>query len=327
MYCDPKTALTILILVFAGCTGRVGGRRPSSTGERTTMMSGGTPAAPGQFPATVYIPDCTASKVGPRHFLTAAHCVVDRQAMAIEATFRPEARLAIYTGVNLAEQQTRHLLTVRRTSIHPSYAEKLGSSEGQGVDKDDYARVFDLALIEVEEETSGISAASLDSGKLGKGDRIAVGGYGIKVDTSPFGSGSGGAVIVEGDAGLEPGPTHRLDFALTSVDGTDGTVQLVRNGYTIEGIGRVLSGGLFADQALKLLPGDSGGAVLRDDRPEGANPEEHAFTTIVGVNSFTGLTHSAFCRVDDQGPGACLRSALAGDGEHVMGALPLLCAP
>ena len=40
-------------------------------------LTGGTVATDGQFPATLYIRNnCTASKVGPRHVLTAAHCVV-----------------------------------------------------------------------------------------------------------------------------------------------------------------------------------------------------------------------------------------------------------
>lgn len=319
----------IVVALAAGCLGKVGGG-PGS-GERIPMMSGGTPAVPGQFPATVYIPDCTASKVGATLFLTAAHCVVDRHAMTIAPAFTAGAELAIYTGVNLGQERTGHPLTVRRTAIHPSYAAKLCASAGEGVDKQDFNKVFDLALIEVFEPTEAIAVASLDHGVLQAGNAIVVGGYGLKVDPTPIDDGSGG-IIVAGEDDPAFGPTHRLDAAATTIDATDGTVHLVQNGYTLDGIGHVLSGGLFADKALKLLPGDSGGAVYLDDRPPEVELAEHRFTTVVGVNSFTGLAHSAFSRIDDQGPGGCLRHALAGGEEHELECpagdlVPLLCAP
>jgi hypothetical protein len=313
-----------LIVLVAGCLGEVGGGLGS--GERIPMMSGGTPAVPGQFPATVYIPDCTASKVGATFFLTAAHCVVDAPAMTIEPGFAAGAELAIYTGVNLGEERARHLLTVRRTSIHPSYAARLCASDGEGVDKQDFNQVFDLALIEVLEPTDAIAVATLDHSFQQAGSAIVVGGYGLKVDPTPIDDGSGG-IIVAGEDDPNAGPTNRLDAAATTIDATDGTVHLVLNGYTLDGIGHVLSGGLFADKALKLLPGDSGGAVYLDDRPPDVELAGHRFSTVVGVNSFTGLAHSAFSRIDDLGPGGCLRHALAGGEEQELGCVPLLCAP
>jgi hypothetical protein len=71
------------------------------------------------------------------------------------------------------------------------------------------------------------------------------------------------------------------------------------------------------------------GAVYLDDRAAEVELAEHRFSTVVGVNSFTGLAHSAFSRIDDQGPGDCLRHALAGGEEHALGPecpVPLLCA-
>src|SRR5690606_658015 len=50
--------------------------------ERDLQLIGGTQAAPYHFRSTVQlrfpgIGACTGAKVGPRHFLTAAHCIAD----------------------------------------------------------------------------------------------------------------------------------------------------------------------------------------------------------------------------------------------------------
>jgi hypothetical protein len=52
------------------------GDSAESLGTTSEPLIGGSQAQPGQFDATIRIPGCTAARVGPRHILTAAHCVM-----------------------------------------------------------------------------------------------------------------------------------------------------------------------------------------------------------------------------------------------------------
>ena len=46
-----------------------------STSSRADELVGGHVATESEYPSTVHTGGCTAVKVGPRHFLTAAHCL------------------------------------------------------------------------------------------------------------------------------------------------------------------------------------------------------------------------------------------------------------
>ena len=64
-----------LLGACAGSTGSDEGAEPTLA-SRAEALIGGSLAGPDQFRTTVGFADvCTAAKVGPRLFLTAAHCV------------------------------------------------------------------------------------------------------------------------------------------------------------------------------------------------------------------------------------------------------------
>jgi secreted trypsin-like serine protease len=43
----------------------------------SSFVVGGDEATEGQFAASVHIPNCSATRIGPKHLLTAAHCVLE----------------------------------------------------------------------------------------------------------------------------------------------------------------------------------------------------------------------------------------------------------
>ena len=65
-----------LVVVLVGCSAS-----PQGDGEvvasRDDQLVGGHVATEAEYPSTVSLGGCTGVKVGPRHFLSAAHCFGD----------------------------------------------------------------------------------------------------------------------------------------------------------------------------------------------------------------------------------------------------------
>ena len=138
---------------------------------------GGFRADPAQFPASVrleikylkYSEDrvaefrsCSATKVAPRFFLTAAHCVYEGVVLQITASTTNSGSAAIGLGV-------------RRITIHPTY---LNAPYSKGS--------LDLAVIEVKRDTP-YSVAPLADRPVGAFEKFYVGGYGFTSDLSDVG--------------------------------------------------------------------------------------------------------------------------------------------
>src|SRR5688500_801891 len=99
-------AALVAAVFIAGCKDR------SSSGS-DVLLIGGTIAEAGQFPSTVLLAmpggRCGAGKVGPRRFITAAHCVA--------GGIKKGSSLAMLVGIKLGAFQK---LVATVTDVHLS---------------------------------------------------------------------------------------------------------------------------------------------------------------------------------------------------------------
>ncbi len=294
----------------AGCAAEID-QPVAPTAAAPDSLIGGSVAVAGQFPSTVALPSCTASKVGDYQFLTAAHCVLSRSGLT--GSYVAGATLRIQRGVSLGDQADTRDLVVARTMVHPRYLARVRNAPADEPEDRCKAEAIDLAIIEVETSSDDIPVATIDQETLTQGTDIIVGGYGCEMRplTGPQPDGS---FITSGEA-------QRLKLASTQVSYVREATFHFRN-----------LDGFLDDQQLALCNGDSGGPVYRNDLPAGRAIAEHVFTRIVGTNACGGLGDSTMTRIDEGSPlgaGGCLRAALdrawdeaAPESEGV----PLLCA-
>ncbi len=121
----------------------------------------GEAAEEGQFPATLFFSNCTATRIGPSHILTAAHC--------IESKMRPETMLSLHYGAKNHEAVIEEL-EIEKVFVQESYLQK----------KD---KGFDIAIIKFKSNLpDAIQIARVSKKTLKKGNAIILAGYGI---TSP----------------------------------------------------------------------------------------------------------------------------------------------
>jgi hypothetical protein len=180
----------------AGCSGGdaqepLGSRAGDSKPAQPELIHG-EPARRGQFPATVGInDDCTAAKVAPRLFLTAAHCVaLGRPTHAMQAPenyppndgvrddYLPGKMLSIYWGLD-ANDEKKGTFVIARTSIHPSWwACPVCSNaivDGGGAD---------IAVIELGEDTPQIPEARVELTRISDGTPVVKVGWGCEERTN-----------------------------------------------------------------------------------------------------------------------------------------------
>ncbi|WP_394842849.1 S1 family peptidase [Pendulispora brunnea] len=182
--------------ILAGC-----GEAPEADeiGQNEASLSGeGGESAPnardGQFPSTLHLTSlevaCTATKIGPRHILTAGHCALD-ESKKIDGPFKPGGNLFVSNKAKLvpagctksepacfvSKEQTAIGLgyvkvTVEKTLLEPVFAKKpLTLGEGS-----------DLAVILLTAESAAkiknIPTAKIDFSAVHPGDALTLQGYG-----------------------------------------------------------------------------------------------------------------------------------------------------
>ena len=229
-------------------------------GASSQELTGGEPASETDFPATVHIGGCTAAKVGPRHFLLAAHCVNDATGWP-STSYQPNAGIVIAPSHDLLNPTQADIwTTVRQTYIYPQWPETCAASAGCAVNVLNSPNPPDVAVIEVNDDTP-IQSAFVDSRPLGYQAPLVIMGYGCENGL---------------DAG---GASERLKFEQTQLE----ILTTLLHAYSTEDVVSIggsyfLTPGQSLDsEEASLCFGDSGGPVYRDDPTQ---------SLVVGINAY-----------------------------------------
>lgn len=272
---------TRLLLAFGLCGALASGCAPGQAvddedDERLgSDLTGGEVASASDFPSTLVIRgNCTVTKVGPRHILTAAHCVDDAAASdGLAAKFRAGAKIEI-SSANQPKTASKPWIAVKieRTVIHPAWVNGLKRTGGASPVVLTPEAPPDVALIVLtpasESKLVAIPAAEVDLRYVEKSDDVVIMGYGCESGingASPYPTGGQRLKIHETDALSRKALVHEGAFI------TESQTSTVYGGYMITP-GRSKD----SDEA-SLCPGDSGGPVYRND-----GTGRH----VVGVNSY-----------------------------------------
>jgi len=237
-----------------------------------SALIGGQPDTDGRYASVVSLriaPDrrCTATKIAPRTFLTAAHCVIDIPTGELARPFQPGGEVQVSNSAEPAGSTSYQTLVVAQTRLPPAFATALkrlhAYQEGQIADfrtryqGEDLTRRIaylhqhsritdrfpDLALVQVRTATPAIAVTPVDLNPLAAGAPVVLVGYGCE---------------------------RVADLALGSrapVRRTWGASRVIRvDAVNFYSFAPELSAGTPA-----LCPGDSGGPVLRDGRVVGVH--------------------------------------------------------
>lgn len=150
----------------------------SPTPTSSPKLIGGQVATEGQFPSVVKFSACTAVKVGPKSFLTAAHCVGSRGEPGQPRILEAGTDIEIEYGLDSAHFAT-HSLRVAKVALHPDYLHFI-SSGPVPVPPPASSQPPDVALVSVEAETPSIGISAIDTTALGAGDKMILTGYGCE---------------------------------------------------------------------------------------------------------------------------------------------------
>jgi trypsin len=242
----------------------------AALGSGQQSLIGGRPAAADEFRSTVGIADdCTAAKVGPRLFLTAAHCVDVPRPFGPDPVpedfppnagvgdgFLPGEPLLVFWGLD-ADDEEQAELTIVQTSIHPSWWDcplcQLPT----------FNAAADIAVIEIAEDTPEIPEARVALGTVPVGTAVVEVGWGCEQSTNQPGPGLGRYKTAAGEI---------IDVSEAQRFTRIGDEQLV----DIDASYLITAGSDQDANAASLCLGDSGGPLYL---PDNGDPR------IVGVNS------------------------------------------
>jgi hypothetical protein len=167
-----RSAAIGLAVALAGCTGY-----QDEIDETTQPITGGSPVRSNVAPYNSVIDwyGCSATKIGARRFLTAAHCWEER--MDKENTI-------ISAGLGGLGKPDQKDVKFVRIDIHPSWVSP-GLLKAEDMDNGAY----DIAVFEIDDDTASIPTRPVRTGFVDVGTSFLVVGYGC--DKSVDGGGSG----------------------------------------------------------------------------------------------------------------------------------------
>jgi len=224
--------------------------QPSAIGQVVGSLAG---FDPNRLPATFAANDCTATLIGPRVLLTAAHCVDSTTANGTHAVRKGTIRLA-------GETVRR---PIAACAIAPAY---LSASPTVNVPRSSH----DFALCEMANTVPVRAETLTDLAKpLTTGTSLLVAGYGCSEKS-----------VVQNNGRI---PQFHNEYA-----SRNRTLRVGLNTITSTVIrGWATLRGRVGSTAAIICPGDSGGAVYAGASPE---PGRNSGWRIVAVNSAVGVT-------------------------------------
>lgn len=234
-------------------------------------LIGGRAALESEYQPTVYIQNgCTAAKVGPRHFLTAAHCVHDYYDNSYSTGYDAGSIFRV-TTVNgpdsLGDPSAYVTMTIAATHVFPAWTEACARRITEGGDC--YVNVLtnpeyppDLAVVVVNEDSPAIPQATVDARPVTAGDPVVTMGYGCEI----WGGSTPTRLKLDELSALpESSLVHEGAFISPEAAPLVAASNVITRGYGAD------------PNAASLCPGDSGGPLYR-----GATSE----LLVVGVNAY-----------------------------------------
>jgi hypothetical protein len=258
------------VLLLGACSGQPGSE-PAEPQRASGALVGGREASATEYPATVLIDwGCTGAKVGPRLFLTAAHCVHDSKLNVVNVG----SQLLVTTkDANLFANDAQ-ALGLEAIHVMPSWIEACAPWLVDGdPDNGCTANVLsashppDVALIAVTTDTPSIPEAVIDVSPVQLGDHLVETGYGCENGyDKPFDYDHRRLKLERSVAIGAERLLHDGSFVWAGDEGNVAASYVITPGFDA-GSGRDSS----------LCPGDSGGPLYRDEPSQ---------LRVVGVNAY-----------------------------------------
>jgi hypothetical protein len=262
----------------------------ASSGSGGTDLIGGHQPGAGEYGPTLLLRySCTAAKVGPRHILTAAHCVTG--ATLVSPGQALQITTARATGTFAAPDAATpwRNVTVDHVEVQPAWVAHCAMASCYSVTDTARADMGDAAVIITREDLTDIAEAAVDLAPVANGDRVVMAGYGCEQEVGQYGGYDDRRLkVVETDALPFDAAIHPGSFIYPE-DRASGLVASLTADYVITpGPASAPDAG---DAVGGLCPGDSGGPLYRLGTSSPA---------IVGVNAnYTFSSGQAYPLGDD----------------------------
>lgn len=234
-------------LLVVGCI-----RRDDTISTSDRDLIGGDESHNAEIPATIGISQnnhhaCTASRVGPRHLITAAHCVFSASSLEVYYDAAHDVQLRFPDGM-LATYK------VKEAHVHPLWSSKCADTLCSASAVTAKLDAPDVAVLELEEEPKNLATAKVDRTPLAPGDLVRVTGFGCTTGVHVTDSNVAVALRTADQKVVDPSAA-------------------IHDGSFVEAADEPIYAGNYALTAGKagLCPGDSGGPLYKNGAVVGVN--------------------------------------------------------